>query len=91
MWPSCSKRVLFKCQSHNLVMSAQVIDLAHASGAMVAMTAGDANVVHRHRGKIWEALHTGVDMLFANRRASYMEQSGYLMLQACQPADHEIQ
>ena len=75
-------------------MLAQVIDLAHASGSMVAMTAGDANVVHRHRGELWEVLHTGVDMLFANRRVSYidpMEQPGYLMLQACQPADHVIQ
>lgn len=41
--------------------------MAHASGAVVALTAGDANVVNRHRQQIWDVLIQGVDILFANR------------------------
>lgn len=45
------------------------MDLAHSSGAVVALTAGDANVVRRHREEIQAVLEGGVDIFFANRSA----------------------
>ena len=48
----------------------QAIDLAHASGGLVAMTAGDAAVVDRHRTEIWDAVRQGVDLVFMNRCGS---------------------
>ena len=45
----------------------RAIEVAHSAGTMVALTAGDANVVGRHREDIWRALNGGVDLLFANR------------------------
>lgn len=47
----------------------EAIRTAKASGTMVAMTAGDAAVVQRHRGELWQALRQGVDLFFMNRRA----------------------
>ena len=48
----------------------QVIELAHHSGSLVGLTAGDANVVKRHYDEIWHILSKGIDILFANRCAS---------------------
>lgn len=45
----------------------QYMQAARASGALVAMTAGDAAVVRRHRAELWDAMHEGVDLLFMNR------------------------
>lgn len=45
----------------------EAIRTAKASGTMVAMTAGDAAVVQRHRGELWQALRQGVDLFFMNR------------------------
>ena len=40
---------------------------AARNNAMVALTAGDSGVVHRHRQEIWSMIDAGVDMLFCNR------------------------
>lgn len=40
---------------------------AAENNAMVALTAGDAGVVQRHRQEIWTMINAGVDMLFCNR------------------------
>lgn len=45
----------------------RAIKVAHANGGLVALTAGDAAVVERHRAEIWDALGCGVDLLFMNR------------------------
>jgi sugar/nucleoside kinase (ribokinase family) len=45
---------------------AQVIAVAHQHGTLVAMSAGDAGVVHRHHAAIWGAIELGIDLLFAN-------------------------
>ena len=45
----------------------QAIEVARACGALVAMTAGDAAVVQRHRAELWGALRQGVDLFFMNR------------------------
>lgn len=45
----------------------QVIDVARGAGTVVALTAGDANVVRRHRLEILDVLREGVDILFANK------------------------
>lgn len=45
----------------------QIVALAHQSGSLVGMTAGDANVVNRHYSDIWRVLSKGIDILFANR------------------------
>jgi len=45
----------------------QVVEAAHACGTLVGMTAGDANVVTRHREDMWQVLEQGLDFLFANR------------------------
>lgn len=42
------------------------IAAAKSRGTLVAMTAGDSGVVHRHHSEIWEAIHAGVDLLFTN-------------------------
>lgn len=43
--------------------------MAHQAGATVGMTAGDANVIRRHRSEIWTAVQSGVDVFFANKSA----------------------
>ncbi|GLC38934.1 hypothetical protein PLESTB_000462900 [Pleodorina starrii] len=45
---------------------AEVLDLAHAVGAQVAMTAGDPGVVSRHRDAMLRIIARGVDLLFTN-------------------------
>jgi len=45
----------------------EVVEAAHACGTLVGMTAGDANVVTRHREDMWQVLEQGLDFLFANR------------------------
>ncbi|KAK9789932.1 hypothetical protein WJX73_009863 [Symbiochloris irregularis] len=45
----------------------RAIKVVHANGGLVALTAGDAAVVERHRSEIWDALGCGVDLLFMNR------------------------
>lgn len=45
----------------------QVVQLAHQSGSLVGLTAGDAHVVSRHYSEIWQILSQGIDILFANR------------------------
>lgn len=44
----------------------QLIRLAKQAGTLVALTAGDAGVVARHRHSVWEAIAAGVDILFTN-------------------------
>lgn len=46
---------------------AQALEVAHAHGTLVALTAGDVGLVRRQRDELWGALHSGVDLLFANR------------------------
>lgn len=43
------------------------IQVAHANGTLVALTAGDAGLAARKRDDLWGALHAGVDLLFTNR------------------------
>lgn len=44
------------------------VRIARGSGAIVAMTTGDAGVVTRHRQDFWQLLNDGVvDVLLANR------------------------
>ncbi|KAG2442505.1 hypothetical protein HXX76_002591 [Chlamydomonas incerta] len=45
---------------------AEVIRIAHAAGAQVAMTAGDPGVVARHREEMLRTIARGVDMVFTN-------------------------
>lgn len=45
----------------------QVVEVSHSCGTLVGMTAGDANVVKRHRDGMWQVLEGGIDFLFANR------------------------
>lgn len=42
------------------------IAAAQRHGTLVAMTAGDAGVVHRHHREIWECIGSGIDILFTN-------------------------
>ncbi|KAG7669877.1 hypothetical protein Ndes2437B_g06075 [Nannochloris sp. 'desiccata'] len=42
------------------------IQAAQRHGTIVAMTAGDAGVVERHGSEIWEAIDSGIDLLFTN-------------------------
>lgn len=46
---------------------AEVIRIAHAAGAQVAMTAGDPGVVARHREEMLRTIARGVDMVFTVR------------------------
>ena len=46
------------------------IAAARRGGAAVALTAGDAGLVHRHREDLWAALEAGADLLFCNRWAA---------------------
>lgn len=43
------------------------LEVAHAHGTLVALTAGDAGLAARKRDDLWGALHAGVDLLFTNR------------------------
>lgn len=45
----------------------EVVEVSHSCGTLVGMTAGDANVVTRHREEMWQVLEQGIDFLFANR------------------------
>lgn len=40
---------------------------AGRNNGMVALTAGDAGVVHRHKDEIWQMIQAGIDILFCNR------------------------
>lgn len=42
------------------------IKIARAAGTLVAMSAGDAGVVQRHRANMLKALELGVDVIFTN-------------------------
>lgn len=46
------------------------IAAARQGGAAVALTAGDAGLVQRHREDLWAALEAGADLLFCNRWAA---------------------
>ena len=46
------------------------IATARRGGAAVALTAGDAGLVQRHREELWAALEAGADLLFCNRWAA---------------------
>ena len=46
------------------------IAAARRGGAAVALTAGDAGLVQRHREDLWAALEAGADLLFCNRWAA---------------------
>lgn len=45
----------------------QAIMIAKESGAEVALTAGDAGMVSRHRQLFWKLIGAGVDIFFSNR------------------------
>ena len=47
----------------------QAMSIAREHGAMVALTAGDAGVMARHRQEVLDALDQGVDVLFMNQCA----------------------
>ena len=51
---------------------AAAIEVAHAHGTLVALTAGDAGCVARNRDALWSALHAGVDIIFTNRCAAHV-------------------
>lgn len=46
---------------------AAAMEVAHAHGTLVALTAGDPGCVSRNRDALWGALHSGVDLLFTNK------------------------
>lgn len=46
------------------------IEVAHAHGTLIALTAGDMGCVMRNRKGLWAALHAGVDIIFTNKCAS---------------------
>ena len=48
----------------------EAIAAARRGGAAVALTAGDAGLVQRHRADLWAALEAGADLLFCNRWAA---------------------
>mmetsp|Transcript_18668 Transcript_18668/g.56425 ORF Transcript_18668/g.56425 Transcript_18668/m.56425 type:complete len:447 (-) Transcript_18668:375-1715(-) len=43
------------------------IEVAHAHGTLIALTAGDMGCVMRNRKGLWAALHAGVDIIFTNK------------------------
>lgn len=51
---------------------AAAIEVAHAHGTLIALTAGDAGCVARNRDALWSALHAGVDIIFTNRCAAHI-------------------
>ena len=64
----------------------QAIAVARACGALVALTAGDAAVVQRHRAELWGAMRQGIDLLFMNR---FVLQSIFCVMAACLPFGEE--
>lgn len=52
----------------------QVMRIAHKAGAKVAMTAGDANVIRRHKTDLWDTMvaERGIDVFFANKYVFHM-------------------